>query len=161
MTARLWLLSIAVMLPLLAGEHRHPETGLLLWLPDDWNVDIDASSLVASPSEGDPRFEVVALAGAAGLAAATDHAKRHINSHVTRFEGAAPQRAIDLNGMRGVAWEGEGEQSGIRKQVRVMVFKSPRSWVLAMWAVGKSRAGRQEETWGRISGGLRPAGAGA
>jgi hypothetical protein len=160
LAAMLLLLGIVVMLSLMAGEHRHPETGLSLWLPDDWNVDIDAASLVASPSGGDPRFEVVALARAAGLAAATDHAKRHVTSRITRFEGATPQRAIDLHGMRGVAWEGGGVQGGMRKQVRMMVFKSPRSWVLAMWTAGEGRAGRQEETWNRISGGLRPAGAG-
>jgi hypothetical protein len=160
MTARLLLAGVAVLLQLPAGEHRHPETGLSMWLPDDWNVDINASSMVGSPSAGDPRFDLIALDGAATLTAATDRAQRLLNSHFRQFETSSPWREIDLNGMRGVEWHGEGVQGAVRKQVRVMVLKSPRSWVLAMWAAGKGRAGRPDETWGRISGGLRPAGAG-
>jgi hypothetical protein len=156
MTLQALLITLVVAMPLTGGAYRHQETGLSLWLPDDWNVDLDAAAVAAFPPSGDPRFELAVLPGAADLAAASGRALRQLQARFRQFEEDEPRRDLALNGMRGYAWAGHGVHGGAGKQVRLLVFKAPRAWVMVWWAADRRRAARFEETWDRIAQGLEP-----
>jgi hypothetical protein len=66
------------MLPLVASPYHHPELGLSLWLPDDWNVNIDARSLTSYSATRDLSFEITALLGAVDLESAAGLCARHV-----------------------------------------------------------------------------------
>lgn len=152
---RLAVLVVAGAVAAAAGEYRHPEMGLSLWVPDAWSVDIDAVSVTAYGEGGAPRLEVRALGVGGSEEAAGERALKRVRARVRQLAGTSGWRAVEVCGARGRRWDGSGLEGRVSKMVRLMVWRGRRTWVMAAWTVERRGAAGQEELWRRIAQGIR------
>lgn len=148
------VLVASLMLP--AATYRHKGCGLSLWLPDDWEVDSEQDTLLASSMDDDATLELTALGDAASLGAAFDRYPDRLNKEIALYRETQARRNASINGMEGLMAGGEGIRAGAKQTIRVVVFKGPRGIVMLTWSAASLRGARHQAAWDRILGSMQP-----
>ncbi|HUJ62573.1 MAG TPA: hypothetical protein VLX92_28925 [Kofleriaceae bacterium] len=120
-----------------AGNHNHRAAHVVFWVPDSWSIEgDDASQLTVA----DPRGEVAllfVLKDHHDMKAAIATIDDTIATIATDVKVGA-QRAVNINGMEGVAVDGTGRAGGKHVELSVLIVRTPANKYLMIFGVLES-----------------------
>ena len=138
-----------------AGDFGFEEGGVALWLPDSWSVDIEDGRLAAVSVDGNAAVELVVLKGAAELETAERSCRARLAQSYRQWRETAARREASLGGMRGFTFSGEGVRDGVRRSVRVVVFKAPQRYLMLAWSAESARAAQSKAAYDQIAASVK------
>lgn len=116
-----------------AKKYPHPESGVVVDVPNSWNVSGDENSLSASTKDDLAHLYFVVMP-ADSMEAALNSLDAELGKVVQNLSHGEAQQ-IDLNGMQAVTVEGKGTVEGHGVEVGVMVVKTPKDKVLMVFGL--------------------------
>ncbi len=130
--------------------------GVKVNIPKKWKVEGDDTTLSAESKDGAAALLLMVL-DAENLDAALEKLDEELSKVVTNFKEDGEAEQINLNGMKGVAADGEGDIEGKRAMIGLMVLQSPTGKVvLVLGAVQKSKWKKHKKRITKILQSLKP-----
>lgn len=138
-----------------AKKYPHNDSGVVVDIPNNWNVSGDEHSLSASSKDDLAHMHFIVMP-ADSMEAALNSLDAELGKVVQGLtHGEAEQ--INLNGMQAVSVDGKGTVEGHGVEVGVMVIKTPKDKVLMVFGlIADQGAKKHHRTLVKILKSLKP-----
>lgn len=132
---RMWLAAVIVVgmvLPAAAGVYTHPEGGLSIWFPDNWQVKPQENVLEADAPGGEAYVQLMMLDDAESLDAAVDSLVQELDPIIQDFQTTSDGEEITANGLKFFVVEGTGMVEGVKMEVSVALIGTRKGKIAMM-----------------------------
>ena len=137
-----------------AAKYEFRAGGLSFWLPDDWNVDLEAKTMTGFSLGREAFLKLSLIVDVNNLNAAFLKYPETLQPDIIAYRETKARSAVAMAGIEGLSAGGEGIIDGVKKRVQVVVFKTPRAFVVLAWSVAAEKSGQYKPIFERITGSI-------